>query len=225
VPQNTNTQCPEAILATIPWYPHGLTREECGAVESHAADCRSCRAELAFLRGDEEPAFELPDADRVYARVLERIRAEDDRAELAPVATQAPRPLGRRMLARARNIRRRIVQPVGIAAGLLVATTSGMLTVGVIWVAREAPSYETAIAAMPPVEAGAPELGIVFRPDASAAEIAADLREAGASLSSGPNEFDLYRARLNRETETEDALAKLREAGHDVAPFAGRARR
>ena len=33
---NPKTVCPEAILASIPWYPDGLTREECGAVEAHA---------------------------------------------------------------------------------------------------------------------------------------------------------------------------------------------
>src|SRR5215468_11281469 len=69
----TTSTCPEAILASIPWYPDGLTADECGAVEAHAADCRACRAELAFVRGDEEPEIELPDAERVYARVLARI--------------------------------------------------------------------------------------------------------------------------------------------------------
>ena len=220
MPQNTH--CPEAILATIPWYPHGLTREECGAVESHAADCQACRAELAFLRGDEEPAFELPDAEQIYARVFERIRAEDDRVELVPVATR--RSLGTRVLRRAQRIRQRMVQPVGIAAGLLVATVSGMLTVGVIWVAREAPTYETAIS-MPAVGSNGPELGIVFRSDATAEEIADDLREAGASLSSGPNEFDLYRARIGSGGDVETALETLQDAGHDVATFAGRAQR
>src|SRR6187401_2008265 len=74
----TTASCPEAILASIPWYPDGLTPEECGAVEAHVADCRACRAELAFVRGDEEPEIELPDVERVYARVLERIHAHSD---------------------------------------------------------------------------------------------------------------------------------------------------
>src|ERR1700741_854434 len=70
--------CPEAILASIPWYPDGLTPEECGAVEAHAADCPACRAELSFVRGDEEPEIELPDVERVYTRVLARISAASD---------------------------------------------------------------------------------------------------------------------------------------------------
>ena len=30
----TTSNCPEVILASIPWYPDGLTPEECGAVEA-----------------------------------------------------------------------------------------------------------------------------------------------------------------------------------------------
>ena len=78
---NANIACPEEILASIPWYPDGLTADECGAVEAHAADCRACRAELAFVRGDEEPAIELPDAERVYARVLDRISSDDRQSQ------------------------------------------------------------------------------------------------------------------------------------------------
>ncbi len=221
MPQNQNRSCPEAILASIPWYPEGLTRAERGAVESHAADCQACRAELAFVRGEDEPALELPDAERVSGRVLERIRAHDDRAELPPSAP-ARRGFAARARARARRVRRRIVQPVGIAAGLLVAVCSGMLTVGVIWIAREAPSYETAAAA--PVSAAPPgvELEIAFRRDAEAGQIATDLRAVGVTLTSGPNELDVYRARLAPGADVEESLVRLSGAGHGVARFAVR---
>ncbi len=117
----TTTTCPEAILASIPWYPEGLTAEECGAVEAHAADCRECRAELAFVRGDEEPAIELPDAERVYARVLERISAHGDEEPAPP---------------RRRSVAREAARQASLAAGILVAVISGMLTTGAIWIAE-----------------------------------------------------------------------------------------
>src|SRR5258706_10649701 len=116
----TTTNCPEAILASIPWYPDGLSAAECGAVEAHAADCRACREELAFVRGDEEPAIDLPDAERVYARVLERISAQTDE-EAAERRSATVRRVGE------------AARQASLAAGILVAGVSGMLTAGAIW--------------------------------------------------------------------------------------------
>src|SRR5437867_1258557 len=144
------TICPEAILASIPWYPDGLTPDECGALEAHAADCRACRAELAFVRGDEEPEIELPDVERVYARVLARISAHSDRD-----APREPRVSTARRVGEA-------ARQASIAAGLLVAVISGMLTTGAIWVVRVAPTYETAAVSAGP-DAGGPGLEVVFR--------------------------------------------------------------
>jgi hypothetical protein len=135
---NQLTPCPEAILTAIPWYPDGLTPEEAGAVEAHAADCRDCRAELAFLRGDEEPTIEIPDPEEVYARVLERIRSSDESDE-----DEAHVPDGHWL----RTLSQRAAGPVSVAAGLMVAMVSGMMSTGVIWAVRVAPAYETASAA------------------------------------------------------------------------------
>lgn len=215
MPQTTN--CPDFLLAIIPWYPGGLTQDERGAVESHAADCQACRAELAFLRGDEEPAGELPDTEQVYARVLERVRAHEDREDAAP-----RHRAGSRVMASARRLRRRLVQPVGIAAGLLVAVVSGMMTVGVIWVAREAPEPVYATATAGPTSAAGVEVEIVFRPDVTAYRIGTDLRAAGASLSGGPDRMGVYRARLAPDADADASLELLRGAGHGVAKFAER---
>src|SRR5262245_52950151 len=124
---STTNPCPEAILASIPWYPAGLTPEECGAVEAHAADCRECRAELSFLRGDEEPEVELPDAERVYSRVLARISAASDEDLPPEWRVTAARRVGQ------------AARQASIAAGLLMAVISGVLTTGAIWVVRVAP--------------------------------------------------------------------------------------
>jgi hypothetical protein len=201
------TTCPEAILASIPWYPDGLTSEECGAVEAHAADCRACRAELAFVRGDEEPEIELPDVERVYARVLERIHAHSD-----DVAVPEPRArIARRVGVAARQ--------ASLAAGILVAVISGMLTTGAIWVVRVAPTYETAAVSAGPEGAGA-ALQVVFRQDASASEIRAQLREIGATVVSGPTQFGVYRLRLAPGTDLSAAIDRLRGKGRGVASFA-----
>jgi anti-sigma factor RsiW len=201
------TTCPEAILASIPWYPDGLTSEECGAVEAHAADCRACRAELAFVRGDEEPEIELPDVERVYARVLERIHAHSD-----DVAVPEPRArVAGRVSVAARQ--------ASLAAGILVAVISGMLTTGAIWVVRVAPTYETAAVSAGPAAAGA-ALQVVFRQDASANEIRAQLREIGASVVSGPTQLGVYRLRLAPGTDASAAIDRLRGKGHGVASFA-----
>jgi Fervidolysin N-terminal prodomain len=204
---STTISCPEAILASIPWYPDGLTPEECGALEAHAADCRACRAELAFVRGDEEPEIELPDVERVYARVLARISANTDEETV-----QEPRiSTARRVGAAARQ--------ASVAAGILVAVMSGMLTTGAIWVVRVAPAYETAAVSSGP-DTGGPGLEVVFRKDASADQIRARLRDVGATVISGPTQFGVYRLRLAPGADVSAAIGRLRGEGRGVAAFA-----
>jgi anti-sigma factor RsiW len=206
----TTPTCPEAILAAIPWYPDGLTADECGAVEAHAADCRACRAELAFLRGDEEPALELPDVERVYARVLERIAHADEDTPSARSSTRAR--VGR------------AARQASLAAGILVAVLSGTLTTGAIWFVRVAPTYETAAVSAGPAAAPGASLDVVFRGDASAEQIQAQLRDLGASVVSGPSEVGVYRLRLAPGSDVSEAIARLREEGNGVAASAEPAR-
>jgi fervidolysin-like protein len=207
----TTTTCPEAILASIPWYPEGLTPEECGAVEAHAADCRACRAELAFVRGDEEPAIELPDVERVYARVLERISAQTEEE-----ASERRSATVRRVGEAARQ--------ASLAAGILVAVVSGMLTTGAIWVVRVAPTYETAAVSAPAPDAGGPSLEVVFRKNASADEIRSRLRDVGATVTSGPTQLGVYRLRLAPDADMRAVIGRLRAEGRGVATYAEPAR-
>ena len=201
------TTCPETILASIPWYPDGLSAEECGAVEAHAADCRACRDELAFLRGDEEPTIELPDPERFYARVLERIAADtDERAAQWRAAT------ARRVGQAARQ--------ASVAAGILVAVISGMLTTGAIWVVRVAPTYDTASVAPVSAEGAGPSVEVVFRRDASADDIRSRLRDVGATVISGPTQLGVYRLRLAPGSDVSAAIGRLRQEGRGVATFA-----
>ncbi len=205
----TTTSCPEAILTSIPWYPDGLTPEECGAVEAHAADCRACRAELAFVRGDEEPAIDLPDIERVYERVLDRISSHSNEES---VAQPRRKSAAMRVGAAARQ--------ASIAAGLFVAVISGMLATGAIWVARVAPTYETAAATDGAADGGGPSLQVVFREDASAELIQTGLRDIGATVISGPTQLGVYRLRLAPGADVSAAISRLREKRHGVAAFA-----
>ena len=201
------SSCPESILASIPWYPDGLTPDECGAIEAHAADCRACRAELAFLRGEEEVEIELPDVERVYTRVLARITSASDEDLPREWRVEAARRVGK------------AARQASVAAGLLVAVVSGMLTTGAIWVVRVAPTYETAAVSAGPALSG-PGIEVVFREDASADQIRAGLREVGATVVSGPTQFGVYRLRLAPGADVSAAASRLRMEGRGVAAFA-----
>jgi len=210
---STQTPCPEAILAAIPWYPDGLTREERGDVEAHAADCRACRAELSFLleEEEEEAAIEIPDSEAVYARLLERI-AESDDGDLDAPASPAPEWL-RRFSETARG-------PISMAAGLMIALVSGMLTSGVIWTVRVVPAYESASAAPPEVSTGGPYLQVVFDEGATAAEMNERLRAVRGSVVSGPTPRGVYQVRLAPGSDVEAALDLLRGEARGVIAFA-----
>jgi hypothetical protein len=212
----TTNSCPDAILTAIPWYPDGLTPEECGAVEAHAADCRGCRAELAFLRGDEEPAIEIPDSDQVYARVLERIGSSDE-----PEGVEGAAPRAHWL----RTLSQRAAGPVSIAAGLMVALVSGMLTTGVIWAARVVPAYEVDSALSSTFTHDAQHLEIVFEDDATAGEIGEQLRAVRASIVAGPTPRGVYRLRLAPGVEPEVALEQLRAGEQGVVASAEPSRR
>jgi hypothetical protein len=207
-----NPRCPDAILAAIPWYPDGLSHDECGAVEAHAADCRACRAELAFLRGDEEPVIEVPDSEAVYARVIERISRP---ADAEPAAT--PPPSGGSRLRRFSALAR---GPVSMAAGLMVALVSGMLTTGVIWTVRVVPTYDTASVSTREISPEGPHLQVVFEDDATVAQMNERLRAAQATVVSGPTPRGVYRVRLVRGVEVVEALETLRGEERGVVAFA-----
>jgi hypothetical protein len=123
--------CPEAILASIRGTQTVSPPKSAARSRRNAADCRACRAELAFVRGDEEPAIELPDVERVYARVLERITAqtEEEAAERRGAAVPTRGRSGAPGVARRGDPR---------GGGL------GHAHDRAIWVVRVAPTYETA---------------------------------------------------------------------------------
>ena len=79
-------RCPESVLGWIPWYADGgLTPEQKGLIEAHAAECSDCRAELDIVVGAPfEIDMPLPDPDRLFREITARIDARS-REESTPV--------------------------------------------------------------------------------------------------------------------------------------------
>ena len=202
--------CPDDVLAAIAWYPDGLDAERRGAVEAHASDCALCREEISFLRGEGTVApAPVAESERVYARVLERIEAYEDRAR-GSARTVAP-------------VRRAILwAPSRAAAALLAAAFVGA---GGMWLGTRSAApvvYEGASAA-PEVSAvvpSDPSLDVVFRPDASAERVHAALRAIGGEIVSGPTQLGVYRVRLAPSADVSAAASVLRGDGQGVASFA-----
>ncbi len=73
-------RCPEAVLGWIPWYSEGgLTEQQMGIVEAHAAECAECRTELDMVSGAPfEVDFELPDPGRMFEEITQRIEERAD---------------------------------------------------------------------------------------------------------------------------------------------------
>lgn len=209
------TSCPEVVLSSIAWYPDELDEARRGMVEAHLAQCLDCREELAFVRGEAEPPLadaELPDADAVYARVMQRI----ERAEARGGQRRSPRRAPRRRAGGAR-----VARGSALAAGLVLALLLG--GVGGLWLATPSePGYRPASGPAPSDAGGAADaaLDVVFRADASAGSIHAALRAIGGEIVSGPTGVGVYRVRLSEGADLRAAAAELRGEGHDVATFA-----
>lgn len=84
-------RCPENVLGWIPWYADGgLSAQQKGQVEAHAAECSDCRAELDIVAGAPfEIDMELPDPDRLFREITARIDA-GDREPATPGNSSSP---------------------------------------------------------------------------------------------------------------------------------------
>jgi hypothetical protein len=199
--------CPEAVLASIAWYPDQLSAERRGLVEAHAAGCQACRDEISFVQGETPDDVALPDPDEVYARVLARIER-----------SESPGRGAHREVARAPLRGRFVPRRAALAAGVALALAFG--AAGVLsgrWLERASlPVYEAAgdPQAPAPAPAGTPVLDVVFRTDATADAIHAALRAIGGQVESGPTQIGVYRVRLGAEA---DAAAAARVLRGDVA--------
>jgi hypothetical protein len=228
------TSCPEAVLASIAWYPDALDERRRGMVEAHAASCAACREELAFVQGRIEPEIALPDADELYAGVLGRIERSESRARGARLSGSTERrPLRRRRVGRREAFGAR---PAMLAAGLALALLCGALGAlgGMLLASGGVPFYETVAEppqALAPAATGnetgsavtppaGPELEVVFRADARAEQVHAALRAIGAQIVSGPTQIGVYRIELPEAADVAAAARLLEGEGRGVAAFA-----
>jgi anti-sigma factor RsiW len=196
-------RCPQLVLDWIAWYPDGdLPEDVRGAIERHAAECGACHQELAELGADAVEHAPPPEAERVFARALAKIAAKP-----GPKAQPPARRLWR-------------VRPrYAVAAGLAVALVSGTAGMIATQQLRREPVYATATARDERGARGA-ELNVVFRADASHAEIANAVRAIGASIEAGPTSSGVFQLRLAEGSDAAAAARRLESGDLRVAEFA-----
>ncbi|MGH0035002.1 MAG: hypothetical protein ACQGVK_08230 [Myxococcota bacterium] len=215
--------CPADVLDWIPWYPGpGLSEEQKGAVESHAAACVRCREELALLAGEASvDADELPAADAVYDRVLARIADHTEGRDAALLGGTPPSASSaregrtgappRRTRANSRWREVAVAAMAAAVAGLAFGWISGR---GVA-----EPVYFTAQAETLPATSGV-ALDVIFREDATSGEVWDALHALGAQVVSGPDASDVVRLQLPRESDPAAAARMLGAERGGVAVFA-----
>ena len=205
-------QCPDEILAAIPWYPGELDEDLRGEVESHAAQCSACREELAFVGGETVIEIDLDNRDRVYAKLLERIEEHEGvERKVATLSTPEPRRTGLRAS-----------WPMALAASLALALVSGSLGVASSQWFQTTPSnvYETVSEPGATAVSSLPALDVVFRADAKAESIHSALRAIGGQIVSGPTQLGVYRVQLAADADLIAAARMLRGEELGVATFA-----
>ncbi len=179
----------------LPWYVNGtLAGEEKRAVEAYVERSERAREQVAFLsRIREVVREEQPGSPGAFG--LARLRAAMNESRPIPVAREGA--------ARWRM--------VAAAAGIVVMVQAALLFER--W--QDEPAYQ------PLGAAGGSTLQVVFRSDATAAEIASLLNDVGASIRSGPGSLGLYRLELAQGVDVEQALSTLRSS-HAVVSEANR---
>jgi len=180
------------VQAVLPWYANDtLDAAERAEVEAHLRECARCRADLDFqrqLRTTPVPEALPGDVDRGWLAL--RAKLEPPSAE-----TSAPRPAPDR-----RSAPRWWPLALGLQAALVA-----VLVLASAWLfLPPADAYRTLAAGAPP----AANALVVFRPDATEAEMRRALRAADARVVGGPTVTDAYLLRI--PALDANALARLR---------------
>ncbi|HVP31602.1 MAG TPA: zf-HC2 domain-containing protein [Myxococcota bacterium] len=233
------SECPAEVLDLLPWYPDGgLTSEERGLVEAHAALCPECRRELQSLHRGATLPEHAPSPERVLARVFDRIVASGASSDTPPQSeARMPAPAGvvaplrRRpalegsragVAARPRRHRTPARWRPGWAAAAALALVLGA-SLGLAagrWLRGHDPAYRTASApAVADVEGG-PALDVVLRDDVPAGRVRDMLRAVGAQIVQGPSPLGRYELRLPPGTDAAAVAAVLSAQGTGIASFA-----
>ena len=201
-----------ALQALLPWYVSGtLDRAEAARVGEHLAQCPRCQADAAWQSKLQalQPAVDEAsgaDVDRQWSALRARLDAQPAQHDNA--APPRARPGAWRWPVRwpARWVVRWAVRPLGLVVGLQAAVMLA-LAVFVGWsvLLPQHESYRALGAAPAPLTANAL---VVFRPEATEAQIRQALRAGDARLVGGPTVTDAYLLQI--ATKVPDAIARLR---------------
>ena len=161
----------------LPWYASGqLEGDDLALVEHHLASCAHCRRQLAFDRGMVgEFAAYTPEVDSGWARLRQRLqppRRESLRDKIERQASLVWQGFNRPAF-----------------AVLAVAQLAFLFVAGAVLLSLARPSYRALGSAAAPQQAN---IIAMFDGDTSQSEMAALLRENGASLVGGPTPTDAY---------------------------------
>lgn len=182
----------------LPWYATGeLDAAEHALVEAHLAACARCQRQLVFERRlvEEFQGFS-PEVDSAWARLRERI--------------DAPAPDRDGWLARVlRDLKQLVTRP---AVAALAAAQVAFVALAAAFLPSLAPSYVTL--GDRPAASSSPNVIILFRPEATEADMRDILRSSGAQLVGGPTAADAYLLTVPPKARP-IALAKL-QSNDDV---------
>jgi len=186
----------QAVQMLLPWHGNALlSASEAARVQMHAAGCPRCQADLAWQASmrlasvDAAPA-EMSSVDARWATLRRQLATEG--AVVRPASAHPSR----------HAVSRGWSFALAAQAGLLVAFA--LLAAWPVLSPRVEP-YRGLGAAPASIAANAI---VVFRPDASEAQIRAALRAGGAQVVGGPTVSDAYL--LHVRTNDQATLARLR---------------
>jgi hypothetical protein len=220
--QSGAAPCPPVVLDWIAWYPEGeLPDGVRGTIDAHAAQCSDCREEIARMQASEAITLEdVPDAERVFARVQERIRASESEPIAVAPARRPPLHRPRPMWVATRRVAMAATVALTIGAGLVGAGISTLLQGG-------SETYYESVSepeATPVGEAAATVpivmLDVVFRPEVAFGRVHEVLNEVGATIASGPTRLGVMRLHLPSGSDAQAIATQLRGGGEGVALFA-----
>ncbi len=191
--------CPADVLEWIAWYREPeLSREIRSRIDRHAAECLACRSELDWILdesafGDGEP-MTTPDVDASLEQVMQRVREH------------VPGP---------GKVRR---GPWAAARPAFAAAATLALLLGAAWFAGNPADHaqvlRTASGAVP-VETAGPAVEVIFRDDATWAQIRGLVEQVEGVLARGPGAApgDRVQIALRSEAARDQALRTLRGSG------------
>lgn len=184
----------------LPWYATGqLDADDRALVEAHLSSCAHCQRQLqAERRMIDEFVSSAPEVDSGWARLRGRI--------------DAPEPVRRRPLRQTLGEMWHILTRPAVAA-LATVQVALVAVAAMVIPSLSAPAY-VALGEPPSATTSSANIIVMFRPEATEADMRDILKASGASLVGGPTAADAWLLHVPAK-QRPDALAKL-DATDDV---------